>query len=280
MIRGRFGLCILPLLFGVMLSFAAVATAGGGSAERPDLSGMWQNQLFTMDDSRWSLEDVICPQCSPAGNEYLTGLLADPANDEKSITELGTMAGKYTTQAYVKQLTEKGLGMVERLDIEGESFDRCAVPITIFEMVWQPLPMQVEQHEDRVVFRYELYNVERTVYMDGRGHPDDWEPTDLGHSIGWYDGDTLVVETRGMNPYIFLNLELDLGGIPVAYLHSDQAVATERYRLSKGGAGLDLELTVVDPVVLKEPLVQVPNWLKFPDLEIMPFNCEVKSGVF
>lgn len=39
----------------------------------------------------------------------------------------------------------------------------------------------------------------RTIYMDGRTHPEDLEPSYLGHSIGWWEGDTLVIETVGYN---------------------------------------------------------------------------------
>jgi hypothetical protein len=39
----------------------------------------------------------------------------------------------------------------------------------------------------------------RTVYMDGRSHPIDLEPTNYGHSVGWWEGDTLVIDTIGYN---------------------------------------------------------------------------------
>jgi hypothetical protein len=39
----------------------------------------------------------------------------------------------------------------------------------------------------------------RIVYMDGRSHPDDLQPTNYGHSIGWWDGNTLVIDTVGYN---------------------------------------------------------------------------------
>ena len=39
----------------------------------------------------------------------------------------------------------------------------------------------------------------RTVYMDGRSHPADLQPTNYGHSVGWWDGDTLVIDTVGYN---------------------------------------------------------------------------------
>jgi hypothetical protein len=39
----------------------------------------------------------------------------------------------------------------------------------------------------------------REVFMDGRGHPADLLPTNYGHNIGWWDGDTLVVDSVGYN---------------------------------------------------------------------------------
>ena len=39
----------------------------------------------------------------------------------------------------------------------------------------------------------------RTIYMDGRSHPTNLTPTYYGHSIGWWDGDSMVVDTVGYN---------------------------------------------------------------------------------
>ena len=50
----------------------------------------------------------------------------------------------------------------------------------------------------------------RTVYMDGRTHPTDFLRTSYGHSIGWWEGDTLVVESTGFNE----NFWLDRKGLP------------------------------------------------------------------
>ena len=53
----------------------------------------------------------------------------------------------------------------------------------------------------------------RTIYMDGRSHPADFTPTYYGHSIGWWDGDTLVVDTVGYNERFWL----DRRGLPHTY---------------------------------------------------------------
>ena len=50
----------------------------------------------------------------------------------------------------------------------------------------------------------------RTVYMDGRSHPADLEPTNYGHSVGWWEGDTLVIDSVGFNTDFWM----DRRGLP------------------------------------------------------------------
>ena len=47
----------------------------------------------------------------------------------------------------------------------------------------------------------------RTIYMDGRSHPESLDPSYYGHSIGWWDGDTLVVDTVGFNEGFWMDRE-------------------------------------------------------------------------
>ena len=54
----------------------------------------------------------------------------------------------------------------------------------------------IELLEDRVILRNEFLDSNRTVWMDGRDHPEDGEYTIQGHSIGRWEGETLVVDTR------------------------------------------------------------------------------------
>ena len=57
--------------------------------------------------------------------------------------------------------------------------------------------------------------------MDGRSHPKDFTPTYYGHSIGWWEGDTLVVDTVGFNEGFWM----DRGGLP----HTDQLHTIEKF---------------------------------------------------
>lgn len=78
----------------------------------------------------------------------------------------------------------------------------------------------------------------RTIYMDGRTHPKELTPTYYGHSIGRWEGDTLVVDTRGFNESFWI----DRGGLP----HTEQLHMIERFtRLDS--KTMKYEATIDDP---------------------------------
>jgi len=84
----------------------------------------------------------------------------------------------------------------------------------------------------------------RTVYMDGRSHPTNFVPTAYGHSIGWWEGDTLVVDTIGYNEKFWL----DRRGLP----HTEQLHTIERFtRVSL--QGMKYEATIDDPGAYTAP---------------------------
>jgi hypothetical protein len=102
------------------------------------------------------------------------------------------------------------------------------------------------------------------IYLDGRGHPPDPNPAWYGHSIGRWDGDTLVVDRVAFDPRVWL----DIPGHP----HSDQLHIVERYRRPDLGH-LEIEITVEDPGVLAKPWTQK----RIADLaneEISEFICQ------
>jgi len=78
----------------------------------------------------------------------------------------------------------------------------------------------------------------RTVYMDGRSHPKDLTPTYYGHSIGWWEGGTLVVDSVGFNEGFWL----DRRGLP----HTEQMHTVERFTRVNHDI-IEYEITVDDP---------------------------------
>jgi len=83
----------------------------------------------------------------------------------------------------------------------------------------------------------------RQVFLDGRGHPENLQPTWLGHSIGKWEKDTLVIDSRGFN---------DKGWLEGAKPQTEQLHVIERYRRVDYGH-IQLEITIDDPGAYAKP---------------------------
>jgi hypothetical protein len=122
------------------------------------------------------------------------------------------------------------------------------VPDGIPRILGNPYPFMIVQTPDQTTVIYELNQVLRLIGMDQKQlSPDELEVTPYysGHSVGYWDGDTLVVETAGYNDKTFL----DATGAP----HSDQMTTVERIRKINGGRQLEDVVTVTDPEYLTKP---------------------------
>lgn len=86
----------------------------------------------------------------------------------------------------------------------------------------------------------------RTVYMDGRSHPTDLEPSNYGHSVGWWDGDTLVIDSVGYNEDFWFGRR----GLP----HTDALHTVERFT-RVNDREIEYELEVHDPNVYTDAFV-------------------------
>ena len=66
------------------------------------------------------------------------------------------------------------------------------------QIITGPLPVEILQSDKRVTLLYENDHEVRRVFMDGRRHPTDLDATTMGHSIGRWEGATLVIDTVGL----------------------------------------------------------------------------------
>jgi hypothetical protein len=107
-----------------------------------------------------------------------------------------------------------------------------------------PYPFQIVQLPDKVIFLYEYMHNFRVIYTDGRKHHEDWEPSLLGDSVGRWDGDTLVIDTRNLTDRTWLD---DHGN-----RHSDALKVTERWRRISANQ-LAYEETLDDPKFYTRP---------------------------
>lgn len=117
--------------------------------------------------------------------------------------------------------------------------------------------MQVVQNKDIVAFLYEDRPGPyfRIVYLDGRPHPDDLDASYYGHSVGHWDGDTLVVDVTGLNDETWLGS--GTVGPKYGMMHSDQLHVTERW--TRNGDTVTYQATVEDPVMFTKPWVMSPR---------------------
>jgi hypothetical protein len=105
----------------------------------------------------------------------------------------------------------------------------------------------------------------RTIWTDGRAHEEDPDPTFMGDSVGRWEGDTLVVETRGISG----ELEIDTG-----WPHSDQFVLTERIHLDPNDPNILVnEMRMEDPEALAEPFEVVTRYRRDRYGKLIEFQC-------
>src|SRR5262245_22069833 len=103
----------------------------------------------------------------------------------------------------------------------------------------------------------------RQTFLDGRGHPKDPDPNWKGHSIGKWEGDTLVVDTVGFNDKSWLT-----DGLP----HTEKLHVIERYR-RPDLAHLVIDVTIEDPETLTKPWNLHMNWQLAPGYELIEYIC-------
>ena len=127
-----------------------------------------------------------------------------------------------------------------------------------------PFPIEIIQTAKRVAILFEAWNVFHVIPTDGRAFPADIEPTWIGTSIGHWDGDTFVVETRGFNG----KTNLDTAG----HQHSDQMHLTQRFTRTDE-KHMAYEVIIDDPILYTKPWKNVRTFTLRPDWELMEYSC-------
>jgi Family of unknown function (DUF6152) len=130
----------------------------------------------------------------------------------------------------------------------------------------------IEIGDDEVTLHFENSgdHVYRTVHMNS-GHPADLEPSRHGHSIGHWEGDTLVIDTTAYEP----NASGNGANVP----SSAQKHTVERLTLTEARTRLRYEITVEDPVYLTQPATLTQQWDHRPDLQFSPPSEACDEGV-
>jgi len=131
---------------------------------------------------------------------------------------------------------------------------------------WRMVQTPTDKSEDHIFILFEgNIHSYRQIFMDGRKHPDDPDPTWYGHSIGKWEGDTLVVDTIGFNDRFWF----DFLGHP----HTEQLHTVERFKRADAGT-LQWDITIEDPGAYTKPFTVLTKARLLPGDELMEYICQ------
>jgi hypothetical protein len=142
-------------------------------------------------------------------------------------------------------------------------------------------PVEILQTPGRITMLAELEMQVRRIWLDGRSHPGDFPPTGIGHSIGHWDGDTLVVDTALLEPWplkpwprseqmhiverIHLAERADVDVAPTAFI-TEEPISDDV---------LVDEVTVTDPQYYAGPQTRTMYYMKVRDTATLEYDCVI-----
>lgn len=229
--------------FGHAQEFTIPRTADN----KPDFNGLWQ----ALGNNHWGVE----PHAASFSPDYKWAAVgATPAG-------LGVVEGgeiPYTPEARATQI-ENQANWLER-----DPVVKCYMP-GVPRGNYMPFPFQIVQSTEHIIMAYEFASANRIVYMD---RPDFEAPVPswMGHSLGRFEGDTLVIDVTEQMPDSWL----DRSGNH----HTEQLKVTERYT-HIGPNVLNYEVTLDDPGVYTRPWkMQMPLYRRLEaNAQLLEFKC-------
>jgi hypothetical protein len=223
------------------------AKAPRGPNGKPDLSGIWEADPATPEELRRFFADGTNNLGETPPSRYFMNILSDFKPEDSPLRP---------SAAQVFQQHRAGLAK----DISGT---RC-LPFGVPLMDAAPHPYKIIETPGVVLMLYEQNMDFRQIFVDGRKHPEDTQPSWLGYSIGKWDGDSLVVDTVGFNDRSWL----DAFGHP----HSEEMRVTERFHRRDFGH-MDIQITVDDPKTYTKPFTINLGQHLLPDTDLIEHFC-------
>lgn len=179
-----------------------------------------------------------------------------------------SLAGKWAPR---RAALNAGFGAMARWPVSAEGRAAQAALVDDGLCIVEPVPFlavldemrSIELGDDEVIMHFDNSgdHVIRTIHMNAE-HPADVQPSQHGHSIGKWEGNTLVIDTIAYAP--------NTSGIAGSVPSSADKHTVERLTLTEDGRRLRYELTIEDPVYLTEPASLSMQWDHRPDLEFSP----------
>src|SRR3989442_3147909 len=228
---------------GAIVATSVTRRLGQAPAERParvggkpSFSGIWKAN----NEANWDLQaHAARPAAVTQAGVYPYDYARVPAAPVLALGAAGAVPGSLGVVQGDGQIPYKP----EALQIKKENAEhwidrdpelKCYLP-GIPRAMYMPHPFQITQSTNKIHLAYAFSNTARTIHLDKvEGPPDD---TWMGHSVGRWDGDALVVDVTGFN---------DRGwGDRAGNFHSDALHLVERFTPSTPDA-INYEVTIED----------------------------------
>jgi hypothetical protein len=206
----------------------------------PNIFGDWAQEQVVMTDPRGQRGTLVplsrvgefAPGDVPEGQNQIPGA----RGTEAATTGRNPFAGGQRPRVASVALTPAGEAAMAALDLGTRAARACQNTSILADWAGEPVN-RVAQEDGVINLSYGRLGLQRTVYMNLSEHPADLEPSRVGHSIGHWEDDVLVVDTVGFTPGVLV------GTTP----HSGELHVVERFSLDAEKLRLTRSYTAEDP---------------------------------
>ena len=231
-------------------AYKAARTADG----KPDLNGIWQ----ALGTAHWDIQDHTAQPGAVLAMGAIGAVPAGVGVVEGDVIPYQPWAAARKKENFDKRMTVDPLNRTV-----GDPEVKCYMP-GVPRATYQPFPFQILQGTDEIAFAYEFSSATRVIHM-ARVPPspvDTW----MGHSVGRWEGDTLVVDVTGQLDQTWF----DRAG----NFHSDALHVVERYT-PLSPSHLSYEATIEDPKVFTRPWkMSMPLYRRLDkNAQVIEFRC-------
>jgi len=184
---------------------------------------------------------------------------------------MGAAAGGVRLPNGITALTDAGQAAADARPAAGNPRHECKATSIFNDWTFDRHVNEIIETEDTIRLRYGLMDIDRTIHMNMDEHPDNIEPSLAGHSIGRWDGTTLIVDTIGFSPYSNI--------FGTAIVTSDKAHVVETFTYDAETQGLTRNYTATDSEMLVGTLTG--SDVVFPsNIDFEPYDCiELKDDL-
>ena len=235
------------VLFVAAMAIPDLARAADAQSE-PDFSGFW----------------ALNTRAKPS--EASKALLAEVPKDAVLLADVGAPefpAGVFGGLKLSAKAKEKVKDWTPNDEYEPRNV--CRRPSIIYAMQG-PFPLEVHQADKLIIIQLEYFDMVRIVFMDGRDHPGPDQPHSMvGHSVGHWEGDELVVDTTHLESATITANGLD---------HSENVHVVERFRMDPDGKTLWALQVFSDPEMIENSGARLISWSLVPGQHVYPYECD------